>query len=266
MEQSNGFGRQVFAELESALLPSGRDSDRVRVLGHRGSPAPGRPDNSVAAVTEALRLGADGVEVDVQLTADGVLVCAHDPIGPLPVAALKSLATLAEVLAAGQRPAGSRVVVEAKPVADRTVAVRTAQAVADVLAAAAGSADIIVSSFDADLLALIRSTCADLPVRTALLGGTSDAVTAVVRRAAADGHDEVHLPLVGLRRAPQAVELARWLGLSVTVWAVNSGRDLRWVAGLGVDAVITDDVPGARQALDRAPAGEPAKAVAETAA
>jgi tetratricopeptide (TPR) repeat protein len=50
-------------------------------------------------VTEALRLGADGVEIDVQLTADGVLVCAHDPIDPLPVAAQKSLATLAEVLA-----------------------------------------------------------------------------------------------------------------------------------------------------------------------
>jgi hypothetical protein len=33
-----------------------------------------------------------------------------------------------------------------------------------------------------------------------------------------------------------------------------------------VDAVITDDVPGAREALDRAPVGEPAKVVAETAA
>jgi glycerophosphoryl diester phosphodiesterase len=263
-QQSNDFGRQVFADLESTLLPSGWDA--VRVLGHRGFPAPGRPDNSVAAVTEALRLGADGVEIDVQLTADGVLVCAHDPIGPLPVAAQKSLATLAEVLAAAQRPAGSRVVVEAKPVADATVAARTAQAVADVLGAAGGSAAIIVSSFDPDLLALIRRTCADLPVRTALLGGTSDPVTAVVRRAAAEGHDEVHLPLAGVRGTPQVVELAGWLGLSVTVWTVNSRRDLRWVAGLGVDAVITDDVPGAREALDRAPVGEPAKVVAETAA
>jgi glycerophosphoryl diester phosphodiesterase len=260
MTQTNGFGRQVFAELESALLPSGWDSDRVRVLGHRGAPAAGRPDNSVAAVTEALRRGADGAEVDVQLTADGALVCAHDPIDRLPVAARESLATLTEVLAAGQRPAGSSIVVEAKPVSDLAVAERTAQALADVLAAAAGNAAITVSSFDPVLLGMIRGACADLPVRTALLGNTADPLAAVACRAYADGHDEVHLPLVGVRRAPEVVELARRLGLGVAVWTVNRREDLHWVADLGVDAVITDDVPAARRELDRAAVPAPAAA------
>jgi glycerophosphoryl diester phosphodiesterase len=271
MYQRNGSGRhgqQAVAELEHTLLPSGRGSDRVRVLGHRGSPGRGRRENSVAAVTEALRRGADGVEVDVRLTADDTLVCVHGRfvltrIGArldvaasasgdlLGVAGRNLVATLADVLAAAQGSAGSQVVVEAKPVTDVAVAVRTAHALADVLGAAAGSADITVSSFDPALLAVIRTTCADLAVRTALLGGKSDAVADVVRRTRQDGHDEVHLPLVGVRRTPWVVETAHLLGLEVALWTVNRRPDLRWAAGLGVDAVITDDVLTAWSELDR---------------
>jgi len=251
MYQSSGHDRQVVAEAEDALLLPGRKSDRVRVLGHRGAPAPGSQENSVAAVTEALRQGADGVEVDVWLTADGTLVCAHD----LAVADRNSLATLTELLAAAQCPVGHQVVVEAKPVTDPAVALATAEALADVLGTAAGGADITVSSFDPALLAMIRRTCADLPVRTALLGEKTDPAAAVVRRAYEDGHDEVHLPLRGVRRTPQAVEMARRLGLSVSLWTVNRRLDVRWAAELGVDAVITDDVPGARTELDRGAVG-----------
>jgi glycerophosphoryl diester phosphodiesterase len=248
MSPSNGFGRQVIAEAEEALQLRGRGSDRIRVLGHRGAPAPGRPENSVAAVTAALRQGADGVEIDVWLTADGRLVCAHDLAG----ADLDSLATLPEMLAAAQRPAGSQVVVEAKPVTGAALARATAAALADTLRTAAGDADITVSSFDADLLAVIRTTCADLPVRTALLGDKTDPAAAVVRRAFQDGHDEVHLPLAAVARTPEAVETARALGLAVALWTVNRPRDLRWAAELGVDAVITDDVPVAQRELARA--------------
>jgi glycerophosphoryl diester phosphodiesterase len=284
MYQSNGFGPQDWqaVAVPEETLPWGWESDRVRVVGHRGSPAPGRPENSVPAVTEALRQGADGVEVDVRLTADGTLVCAHDPVlltrtgarldvaastssDLLGVAAPNQVATLAEVLAAAQRPVGSQVVVEAKPVTDVAVALRTARALADVLGAAAGSADITVSSFDPALLAVIRRACADLPMRTALLGDTSTPAAALVRRAHEDGHDEVHLPLAGVRRMPQAVGAARWLGLGVTLWTVNRRRDLRWVAELGVDAVITDDVRGARRKLNRAAVAELAAAAVASA-
>ena len=247
--RSSGSGHQVFDLPEDPFAPPVRES--VRVLGHRGAPAPGRPENSVVAVTEALLQGADGVEVDVWLTQDGTLVCAHD----LPdVDDLGSLATLPELLDAVQLAAGAQVVVEAKPVTDAAVAARTASALADVLRGVAGNAAITVSSFDPALLAMIRATCADLPVRTALLGDKSDAAAEVVRRAHEDGHDEVHLPLVAVRRTPEAVETARSLGLSVALWTVNARADLQWVAELGVDAVITDDILTAWSELDRATA------------
>ena len=269
MHGSNGPGRQVLDLPVDPFPPSSRGSDRTRVLGHRGAPAPGRPDNSVAAVTEALLQGADGVEIDVLLTADDVLVCSHDPVVHTRTGARRevattrsddllgdagrpSLATLPEMLAAVQLPDGVQVVVEAKPVRDAAVAARTAAVLADVLRTCAGYASITVSSFDPELLGLIRAACADLPVRTALLGDRSTPVAAVVRRAAEDGHEEVHLPLTGVRRTPQAVALARRLGLSVALWTVNRRPDLQWVAVLGVDAVITDDVLDAWSELDRA--------------
>ena len=248
------------------FLPSGAELGRVRVVGHRGSPSPARPENSVAAVAEAVLLGADGVEIDVRLTADDVLVCSHDSSartrtgarqdvaastsGELVDATGRALATLDELL--GAAPEGFAVVVEVKPVTDSAVAARTVELLVDVLRTAACSLDITVSSFDADLLAIIRAACADIPVRTALLGDKTDPAPAVVQRAARDGHDEVHLPLVAVRRDPQVVETAHRLGLSIALWTVTTRDDLRAVADLGVDAVITDDVTTAWSELDRA--------------
>jgi glycerophosphoryl diester phosphodiesterase len=248
--------RRLVAEAEDTLGRSGRASDSVQVLGHRGAPAAGIAENSVAAVTQALRGGADGVEIDVWLVGNGTLVCAHDLTG----ADVASLATVTDLLAAAQRPQRTRVVIEAKPVSGPAAAQATADALADAIRTSAGTADITISSFDADLLATIRATCADLPVRTALLGEASDPAAAVIQRAHRDGHDEVHLSVLAVRRSPGAVATARWLGLSVTLWTVNHQEDLRWAAELGVDAVITDQVRAARNELDRATEAEPAVA------
>lgn len=57
------------------------ESDRVIVFAHRGAPAPGVPPNSIAAVAAALRAGANAIESDIQLTADGVPVLAHRVVG-----------------------------------------------------------------------------------------------------------------------------------------------------------------------------------------
>ena len=48
-----------------------------RILAHRGASAED-PENSLAAFRRALRIGADGIELDVHATADGALVVHHD--------------------------------------------------------------------------------------------------------------------------------------------------------------------------------------------
>lgn len=50
----------------------------VQVLAHRGASRAER-ENTVAAFSRAQSMGADGVELDVRRTADGMLVVHHDP-------------------------------------------------------------------------------------------------------------------------------------------------------------------------------------------
>lgn len=50
----------------------------MRIIAHRGASG-SAPENTHAAIKRAWELGADGVEVDVHLTKDGVPVVIHDP-------------------------------------------------------------------------------------------------------------------------------------------------------------------------------------------
>lgn len=50
---------------------------RPLVLGHRGN-AIAAPENTIAAFTQALDLGADGLETDLRLSRDGEVVLHHD--------------------------------------------------------------------------------------------------------------------------------------------------------------------------------------------
>ncbi len=50
---------------------------RPQVIAHRGASAQ-EPEHTLAAYTEAIKVGSDALECDVRLTADGHLVCVHD--------------------------------------------------------------------------------------------------------------------------------------------------------------------------------------------
>ncbi len=54
-----------------------RVSSRPLVIAHRGA-AHRCPENTAAAFEAAIRMGADGIECDVRLSADGVPVVVHD--------------------------------------------------------------------------------------------------------------------------------------------------------------------------------------------
>src|SRR5690554_1493178 len=51
-----------------------------KVVAHRGAwKLSNNPQNSIASLQEAVRLGCEGSEFDVWMTKDGVLVANHDP-------------------------------------------------------------------------------------------------------------------------------------------------------------------------------------------
>jgi len=248
----------------------------VRILAHRGAPVSAQSENTVAAVTAALDAGADGVEVDLRLSADGVLVLSHDAdLGrlcglPLPVAGRTwdelrdaaasrglALARVEWLLAAA---AGRSVVLELKsPPPAPGARARTADVLVERLCglhAAGLPLAVTVSSFDARLAAALRSRAPGyLGLRTALLGMPGRRPASLLRAALAGGHDEVHPNVLDVVAAPRTVAAAHACGVAVVPWTVNGRRAVRRCADVGVDGVITDaPVRAAAVVLERSAA------------
>src|SRR5688500_19835184 len=81
----------------------------MEIIGHRGRPCAETPENTVESVRAALAEGADGVEVDVRLTADDVAVCCHDPGLQRVAGVSRGLRALTSAELAGVRVQGHQV-------------------------------------------------------------------------------------------------------------------------------------------------------------
>lgn len=231
------------------------------VFGHRGA-CLRAPENTLGAFALALDEGADGLELDVRLCASGELVVTHDPtfqrragdpraVGAMSLADIRSLDVgggqrvplLDEVLELA-RARGAAVNVEIKTNGPRGSEV--AAAVAERLRRGATPREVLVSSFDPRALAVLRRRAPGVP--TGFLFGARQGwvlrsgLPAILVRAAAV-HPEKWLVDAGA--------VAAWHrgGRRVNVWTVDDAAELRRLAAIGVDGVITNDPAAARAAL-----------------
>jgi glycerophosphoryl diester phosphodiesterase len=240
------YGRQAY---EEAAVTA--------VYAHRGV-TNGYVENTLEAFDEAKRLGADGVELDVRLTADGALAVHHDPVidGLGPVAGLTvpqllpHVPLLREALAVCE---GLVVNVEikndpAEPGHDpgEAVAAVTASSIAE-----AGWTDrVIVSSFQLSTLRAVQA--ADRGLRLGALWPFLADADAGLSSAVDEGWFSIHPFVTSI--TPDLVERAHQAGLAVHVWTVNAPHDLAAFVALGVDGLITDHLVEAL-AIARAGAG-----------
>ncbi|MEW6216749.1 MAG: glycerophosphodiester phosphodiesterase family protein [Candidatus Bipolaricaulota bacterium] len=67
----------LFPDCAAASAAEGGSVTKVLVIAHRGARSVA-PENTLAAARRAAELGADGWELDVQLTKDGELILIHD--------------------------------------------------------------------------------------------------------------------------------------------------------------------------------------------
>lgn len=228
------------------------------ILGHRGSPRRAR-ENTVEAFALAREDGADGVELDVHASADGVLVVHHDAaiegfgvLAEHPLAVIRErfpwLPTLVEVL---DECRGLLVNVEIKNSpkdADFDADEQIADRVVGLLHDRAGVDRVVVSSFH--LPSIDRVHALDATIPTGYLVGVVDPLEAL-GVALTGGHRALH-PFFGMLAEPAAVtvmEEAHTIGLAVNTWTVNDPDDIRRLAAAGIDAVITDVPAEARAAL-----------------
>lgn len=224
------------------------ETRRPLVFAHRGGSALA-PENTMAAFENGMALGADGLELDVHLSRDGVVVVHHDATldrtttlrGPLAARTAEELGrarvpTLASVLA---RFPGVPIIIEIKVNTDAM-----AEAVLAVVGAAGASARVCLGSFGLRVLRKARAldpsiatSAAREEVRWALYRSWC---RWPVRRAAYNGYQVPEWSGRTHVVSKQFVDDAHRAGLQVQVWTVDDEALARRLLDWGVDALITD--------------------------
>ncbi|MEP7356598.1 MAG: glycerophosphodiester phosphodiesterase family protein [Anaerolineales bacterium] len=244
------------------------------ILGHRGASAYA-PENTLSAFKLALAQGADGVELDVTLSADGVAVVIHDdsldrttsghgPVGAQSLAALKQLTagyparfgqqfrdeklpTLAEVFAG--LPPEAIVNVELKR--DHSTERELAAKVVALIHEGGMERRVLISSFQYSSLRRVKALDSKLPV--GLLYSSSLGGPRLARCVAGTLPHEAHHPSYE-RLTAASVAWYHAHGWRVNAWTVDDAADLRRLAAAGVDGLITNRPDTARKAIGQAAA------------
>ena len=240
-------------------------SVRPLLLGHRGAMARA-PENTLGAFRAALDDGADGVELDTQLSADGVAIVLHDDTLDRTTALtgkpIRHAADELDAIDAGSWFTGWRAfekvprLVEALDAVGRDNVVNVElkgptpfhlgleRRVLDVVRdrchpAALGPGGVIVSSFHPAQLLAIRTLAPSVPIGL-LVSARSVLPLRTGWAAAALLPDAIHPPASLVDGG--FVAAAHQAGMRVNVWSIRDVDDAARLLELGVDGLIVDDV------------------------
>ena len=230
------------------------DSGDTLIFGHRGAMAHA-PMNTMASFQAALEQGADGIELDAQLSQDGQIIVLHDrtvdattdgqgAVADLTLPQLKALdagawfdaafagetiPTLDEVFAAF----GASLLINVEIKCDSAEAAEAAGAVADCIERYACSGRVIVSSFNPLALRRLHAIAPDI-----LIGCLYESAAAEPQPGDFPG-EALHPKHVLIDAA--YMDRARAQGYYVNTWTVNDPQRALALKRLGVNAIITDD-------------------------
>ena len=231
------------------------------LMAHRGNRV-ACPENTLAAFQRALVEGADILETDLHLTADGVSVCIHDatvdrttdgsgPVAAMTLDQIKSLSasygrpefaaqripTLAEL--AALLPAGIALALELKT--DRFLEPPVCRALVAELDRTGVRPQTVILSFSLPRIQAVQAIAPDLPVGWITLS-----------RPWPRNGAQVLGPLWPLLLVnPFYVRLAHRQGQLVCPLDPNPDPRLRLYLGLGCDAILSDDPGATASALQR---------------
>jgi glycerophosphoryl diester phosphodiesterase len=217
------------------------------VIAHRGASAE-KPENTLAAFRRALALGADGIELDVQVTRDGVPVVFHDitlrrltgqpgrltaktwaGLKKLRVHGTARIPRLADVLALVR---GRAIVqIELKRGAMVAPVVRAIQQ-------AKAARWVNLASFEPNLVWTAARLAPVIP-RTLISEGCGGAEK-LLRQMTAAGASGLSLHYSAVRSRAFVGRIHR-SGATLWCWTVNDARTARRLAGWGVDGLLGDN-------------------------
>ncbi len=221
------------------------------VVAHRGAwKENDLPENSIAALREAIRLGCTGSEFDVWMTADDSLVVNHDAhfnklaIEETNYADLlafdlsngEKLPTLREYIRAGMRDnETTRLICEIKP---STVSGERGKDIGErayKLIEEMGAQDrTVYISFDYGILQHLLTLNPKVP--TQYLKGEKSP-----EELRADGIQGMDYHFSVFKKHPEWVERAKKNGIVLNAWTVNTAADMDRLLGQGFDYITTNE-------------------------
>jgi glycerophosphoryl diester phosphodiesterase len=224
------------------------------VVAHRGASVE-QPENTIEAFEAAIDAGADAVEFDVRMTADGHAVVMHDPdvsrtteghglVAEMRLEEILKLGvpTLEEALRCLSGRAAADIEIKNLPgepdfTPDREPAVEATLAALD---SVGFSGQVIVSSFNPVSIRHSRSLRRDVP--TGLLTEYEVEVEEALKRATTNGHPWV-LPFVlkVLEAGDGFADHVHEGGVLLGVWIADDPETARRLFEFGADAVATND-------------------------
>ena len=250
-------------------MPHGIDQvSGTIIIAHRGASAHA-PENTLAAFKLALDMGADGIELDAQLTSDDRVVVIHDDtvdrttgvhgmVRQMTLAEIKALdagshfdsayagepvPTLDEVFAA----VGSRMLINVEIKNYTSVMDALPDRLCELVVQYGMQDHVIFSSFHPLNLIRTKQRLPDVPVAILTEPGPAGRVLrGALGRLAAPKF--IHPYYSDVTEASLAREHQR--GRRVNAWTVDRPEDLRRLFGLGIDGIITDDPRLARQVME----------------
>ncbi|GAB2801969.1 glycerophosphodiester phosphodiesterase [Rhabdobacter roseus] len=221
-----------------------------KVIAHRGAWKNTQvPQNSLAALQHAARLGCYGSEFDVHMAADSGLVISHDHViqnvaieksTSAELAAVKlangeALPTLEAYLNAGKKHKKMRLVLEIKASQlgkERSLAL--AEQCVRMVRKTKTRAQVDYISFDYDVCQKVKELDPAAPV--AYLNG--DKTPAEVAAAGLYGLDYHHSVF---KKNENWIEEAKQQKLTLNVWTVNDRSLMEWFLERKVDFITTDE-------------------------
>ena len=233
------------------------------IFAHRGASAHA-PENTLAAFELAYQQGADAIELDVKLSAEGIPVVIHDSTvdrttnGSGRVADLE-LATLQKLDAGdGQRiptldevftSLGGQLLINVELTNYKSPNDQLLSKVVELVKKHALSESILFSSFLSKNLKRAANLLPDTPRGLLALPGLLGcwARTFGFRM---DDYQALHP--VYKNTTPQLIERIHQMGRRVHVWTVNTADEMRQLARWNVDGIFTDDPKLAVEIFERA--------------
>lgn len=221
------------------------------VVAHRGAFKLNKlPENSIAALKEAIRLKCTGSEFDIRMTADDSLIINHDPhfnkleIEKVTFAELmqfrlsnnEPLPTLQQYLEAGlTNNTTTRLILEIKPSGiSKERGKRIAEKVVQLVKRLHAEPMAVYISFDYDILLKIRELDATAVLQY-LEGNKSPA------QVKADKINGVDYHYSFFQKNPQWITEAKQNGIALNAWTVNDSTTMSWLLKEGFDYITTNE-------------------------